>query len=192
MAAALQAIKAGIVSTANNYTDGVVDGNITLLAPLPTAIPGVPLTGAVDINASFTLASGYLVFFMHCGFAMVSRYGVCSRRLPVENRGKGLGCVCVNCVALSHSSLRNVGVSICSPANARELAASFFGAKLFTFAAAAFHWLRARPLCQAYCHPYPGGRLHERARLVLLWVRRRSAVPLLVGASGVNCGAACL
>ena len=24
-----------------------------------------------DINAAFTLNSGYLVFFMHCGFAMV-------------------------------------------------------------------------------------------------------------------------
>lgn len=26
---------------------------------------------ADDINASFTLSSAYLVFFMHCGFAMV-------------------------------------------------------------------------------------------------------------------------
>ena len=25
-----------------------------------------------DLNASFVLNSGYLVFFMHCGFAMVS------------------------------------------------------------------------------------------------------------------------
>ena len=34
-----------------------------------------------DLNASFTLSSAYLVFFMHCGFAMVSaglliRHGV--------------------------------------------------------------------------------------------------------------------
>ncbi len=25
-----------------------------------------------DLNASFVLNSGYLVFFMHCGFAMVT------------------------------------------------------------------------------------------------------------------------
>ena len=34
-----------------------------------------PITASFsDINAAFTLNSAYLVFFMHCGFAMVSNY----------------------------------------------------------------------------------------------------------------------
>jgi Amt family ammonium transporter len=46
-------------------------GTVADLAALPTVFDGA-LTGAVDINAAFTLSSGYLVFFMHCGFAMLS------------------------------------------------------------------------------------------------------------------------
>ncbi len=32
----------------------------------------IPANLADDLNASFVLSSAYLVFFMHCGFAMVS------------------------------------------------------------------------------------------------------------------------
>lgn len=43
----------------------------TTLQSLPTSFDGT-LGGAADVNAAFTLNSGYLVFFMHCGFAMLS------------------------------------------------------------------------------------------------------------------------
>lgn len=46
-------------------------GQLNELATLPTTFNSLP-GGAADINASFTLTSGYLVFFMHCGFAMLS------------------------------------------------------------------------------------------------------------------------
>ena len=36
---------------------------------LATSTEGGPFE---DLNAAFVLNSGYLVFFMHCGFAMVS------------------------------------------------------------------------------------------------------------------------
>ena len=38
---------------------------------IATALPGLAQSTALDINTSFLLQSGYLVFFMHCGFAMV-------------------------------------------------------------------------------------------------------------------------
>lgn len=52
------------------------------MADLPTSAPGVSpdvgtfvndavATAAGDVNAGFVLNSAYLVFFMHCGFAMV-------------------------------------------------------------------------------------------------------------------------
>jgi len=46
-------------------------GDLQQLVTLPTEFNGVD-GGANDINASFVLSSGYLVFFMHCGFAMLS------------------------------------------------------------------------------------------------------------------------
>lgn len=38
---------------------------------ISAALPGLAQSTALDINTSFLLQSGYLVFFMHCGFAMV-------------------------------------------------------------------------------------------------------------------------
>ncbi len=40
-------------------------------AGITNALPGLTASAALDINSSFLLQSGYLVFFMHCGFAMV-------------------------------------------------------------------------------------------------------------------------
>jgi Amt family ammonium transporter len=48
-----------------------VTEQLDTLATLPVAYDGT-LGGALDVNSAFTLASGYLVFFMHCGFAMLS------------------------------------------------------------------------------------------------------------------------
>jgi Amt family ammonium transporter len=55
------------VTTGDANTDAI----LTTLATLPTTFNN-SLAGAVDVNAAFTLGSGYLVFFMHCGFAMIS------------------------------------------------------------------------------------------------------------------------
>lgn len=39
--------------------------------PLSQLVPSTTGGPFEDLNAAFVLNSGYLVFFMHCGFAMV-------------------------------------------------------------------------------------------------------------------------
>ena len=42
----------------------------------------------IDINTNYLLTSAYLVFFMHCGFAMVSHFAQIFATIPVHQQSE--------------------------------------------------------------------------------------------------------
>jgi hypothetical protein len=63
-----------MATTAAQIAD--INTRLDTLATFPTTVTDASgadiVTGAGDINAYFAMSSAYLVFFMHCGFAMLS------------------------------------------------------------------------------------------------------------------------
>lgn len=115
------------------------------------SISNATTTQYADVNTGFVLNSAYMVFFMHCGFAMVSHLAPAHPSLfqgplslpplpavPLKTS------VCQN---MYHSSARVISKIMLLPRKYLIFCPNFCPAD--------FHRVCACSLRQAHCHPHP-------------------------------------
>lgn len=143
----------------------------------------------IDVNTNYLLTSAYMVFFMHCGFAMVRLPILFSAdfcdEAPAEQYSVRSDSSAESKAVASHESSQHASQHACSlcdvPNKSLEVlhmwkphAASLtISDNCLSAFCADFHRVRARPFCQAHCGADSDRRLRLGAGILPVRIRIR-------------------